>query len=68
MSTKFSGSVMVLGVVSNEGHMMPPHLFQKGLRVNAAIYNDVMRDVVKPWMDRVADGCIKIITLLKSSM
>ena len=24
MSTKFSGSVMVLGVISNEGHKMPP--------------------------------------------
>ena len=28
----------------------------KGLRFNTAIYIDVMRDVVKPWMDRVADG------------
>jgi hypothetical protein len=34
MSTKFPATVMVLGVVSNEGDVMPPHIFPKGLRVN----------------------------------
>ena len=31
MSTKFPTAVMVLGVISNEGHIMPPHFFEKGL-------------------------------------
>ena len=30
MSTKFPASVMVLGVVSNEGHMMPPISTRRG--------------------------------------
>lgn len=56
MHTKFPATVMVLGVVSNEGDVMPPHFFEKGLKVNAAVYIDVMSTVVKPWMDRVAGG------------
>ena len=56
MHTKFPSSVMVLGVVSNEGHVMPPHLFQEGIRVNAAGYIRVLETVVKPWIDQVAQG------------
>ena len=56
MSSKFPASVMVLGVMSNEGDIMPPHFFETGLRVNAETYIDVLRDVVKPWMDGVAGG------------
>ena len=47
---------MVLGVVSNEGHVMPPHFFQECLRVNAAGYIKVLETVVKPWIDQVAQG------------
>ncbi|QQP42091.1 Transposable element tcb2 transposase, partial [Caligus rogercresseyi] len=46
--TKFPSSVMVLGVISSEG--------DKGLKVNTAIYIDVMKNVVKPWMNLVANG------------
>ena len=28
----------------------------KGLRVSAEVYQEVLRDVVKPWMDRIANG------------
>jgi hypothetical protein len=56
MSTKFPATVMVLGVVSNEGDVMPPHFFEKGLKINAQEYLKVMQDVVKPWMDTVANG------------
>ena len=42
MQTKFPSSVMVLGVVSNEGHVMRPHFFQEGLRVNADGYIRVL--------------------------
>lgn len=53
MHTKFPATVMVLGVVSNEGHVMPPHFFSQGLRVNAAAYIEVLESVVKPWIDSV---------------
>ena len=56
MTTKFPATVMVLGVVSDKGDVMPPHLFEASLRVNAEVYLDVMINIVKPWMDQVADG------------
>jgi hypothetical protein len=34
MVIKFPATVMILGVVSNEGDMMPPHIFAKGLKIN----------------------------------
>ncbi len=42
--------------MSNEGDVMTPHFFGKGLKVNAEEYVKVLRDVVKPWMDGVAAG------------
>jgi hypothetical protein len=39
---------MVLGVVSNKGDVMPPHIFEAGLRVDTKIYLDVLTNVVKP--------------------
>ncbi|UYV64486.1 hypothetical protein LAZ67_3000928, partial [Cordylochernes scorpioides] len=56
MHTKFPASVMVLGVISSEGDLMPPHFFEKGLRMNADTYINVLETVVKPWMDMVAAG------------
>uniref|UniRef100_A0A0K2U7N8 Uncharacterized protein n=1 Tax=Lepeophtheirus salmonis TaxID=72036 RepID=A0A0K2U7N8_LEPSM len=32
MKIKFPPTVMVFGVVSSEGHVMPPHIFETGLR------------------------------------
>ncbi len=54
MATKFPANVMVLSVVSNEGDVMPPHIFPKGLRVNTDEYLNVIKTVVKPWMDQIA--------------
>jgi hypothetical protein len=56
MSTKFLANVMVLGVVSNKGDVMPPHIFTKGLKINTDEYLKAMEDVVKPWTDQVAVG------------
>ena len=56
MASMFPATVMVLGVISNEGDVMPPHFFAKGLKINDEEYVKVLRDVVKPWMDRVAAG------------
>ena len=60
MKTKFPATVMVFGVVSSEGHIMPPHIFEVGLKVNTKVYLDVLKSVVIPgeirWL--VADpGC-----------
>ena len=34
MKTKFPATVMVFGVVSSEGDIMPPHIFEVDLKVN----------------------------------
>ena len=56
MKTKFPATVMVFGVVSSEGHIMPPHIFEVGLKVNTKVYLDVLKSVVIPWCNRVASG------------
>ena len=38
MKTKFPATVMVFGVVSSEGHIMPPHIFEVGLKVNTKVW------------------------------
>ena len=47
---------MVFGVVSSEGHIMPPHIFEVGLKVNTKVYLDVKKSVVIPWCNQVAGG------------
>ena len=48
MKTKFSATVMFFGVVSTEGYIMPPHIFEVGLKVNTKVYLDVLKCVVIP--------------------
>ena len=43
MKTKFPATVMVFGVVSSEGHTMPPHIFEVGLKVNTKVYLDMLK-------------------------
>ena len=45
---------MVFGVVSSEGHIMSPHIFEVGLKVNTKVYLDVLKSVVIPWCNQVA--------------
>ena len=54
MKTKFPATVMVLGFVSSEGDVMPPHIFEAGLKINKDVYLDVMEKVVVPWCKHVA--------------
>ena len=56
MKTKFPATVMVFGVVSSEGHIMPPHIFEVGLKVNTKVYLYVLKSVVIPWCNQVAGG------------
>ena len=56
MKTKFPATVMVFGVVSSEGHIIPPHIFEVSLKVNTKVYLDVLKSVVIPWCNQVAGG------------
>ena len=56
MKTKFPARVMVFGVVSSEGYIMPPHIFEVGLKVNTKVYLDVLKSVVISWCNQVAGG------------
>ena len=56
MKTKFPATVMVFGLVSSEGHIMPPHIFEVSLKVNTKVYLDVLKSLVIPWYNQVA-GC-----------
>ena len=56
MKTNFPATVMVFGVVSRESHIMPPHIFEVGLKVNTKVYLDVLKSVVIRWCNEVAVG------------
>ena len=56
MKTKFPATVKVFGVVSSEGHIMPPHILEVGLKVNTKVYLDVLKSVVIPWYNQMAGG------------
>ena len=56
IKTKFPATVIVFGVVSSDGHIMPPHIFEVGLKVNTKVYLDVLKRVVIPWCNLVAGG------------
>ena len=53
MKTKFPATFMVFGVVSSEGHIMPPQ-FEVGLKVNTKVYLDVPESAVISWCNHVA--------------
>ena len=56
MKTKFPATVMVFGLVSSEGQIMPPYIFEVGLKVNIKVYLDVLKSVVIPRCNQVAGG------------
>ena len=47
MKKTFPDTAMVFGVVSSEGHIMPLHIFEVGLKVNAKVYLDGLKSVVQ---------------------
>ena len=55
-TTLRTATVMVFGVVSSEGHIMPPNNFEVGLKVNTKVYLDVLKSMVIHWCNQVADG------------
>ena len=48
VADKFPATVMIFGAVSSEGHIMPAHIFEVGLKVNNKVYLDVLKSVVIP--------------------
>ena len=56
MKTKFLATVIVFDVVSSEGHIMPPHIFEVSLKVNTKVCLNVLKSVVIPWCNQVAGG------------
>ena len=56
IKTKIPTTVMIFGVVSSEGHIMPPHIFEVSLKVNTKVYLDVLKSVVIPWCNQIAGG------------
>ena len=56
MKTKFTVTVMVFGVVSSEGHIMPPHIFEVCWKVNTKVYLDGLKSVLIPWCNQVTGG------------
>ena len=54
MQTKFPATVMVFGVILS--HIMPPYIFQKGLKVNTVEYLKVLEMHILPGICKVANG------------
>lgn len=50
----YTSSMLVMGIVNKEDHVMSPHFFLLYLRVNVSAYNKLMEKVVKPWIKGVA--------------
>ena len=49
-------TVMVFCVVSSESHIMSPHIFEVGLKVNTKVYLDVLKSMVILCCNQVAGG------------
>ena len=56
MKTTLLATVMVFGLVSSEGHIMPHHIFEVSLKVNTKVYLVVLKSVLIPWCNQVAGG------------
>ena len=54
--SKVCGYGYGFGVVSSEGHIMPPHIFKVGLKVNTKVYQDMLKSVVILWYNQIAGG------------
>ena len=56
----FEGTAQHLGLPFGgggaEGHIMSPHIFEVGLKVDTKVNLDVLKSVVIPWFNQVAGG------------
>lgn len=49
--TKNAQGVMVLGAVSTDGNICPPVFIPQGLKVNAQVYQDLLKQHILPWLE-----------------
>ena len=56
IKTRFADTMMVFVVISSEGNVMPPHIFEKELRVNTEVHLKVIKDVVVRCCNKEAHG------------
>lgn len=56
LHSNFPTSAMLVGVVSNEAHVMPTHFFPKVLRFNATVCIETLVTTVKSWIEEVVQG------------
>ena len=49
MKTKFPATVIVIGMVSSLGHIMPPHIFEVGSKDNTKVYLDMLQSGAIRW-------------------
>ena len=54
MKTKHPVHIMVFGVVSCDGDVMPPFIFLHGLNLNIEAYIKCLQKIVLLWIERVA--------------
>ena len=50
--TKHPASVMVFGLISSDGKKMPLVFIEQGAKINANVHIDILRQHVKPWIER----------------
>ena len=53
-TTLRTATAMVFGMVSSEGHIMPPPIFEVCFKVNTKVYLDVLKSMVISWCNQVA--------------
>lgn len=54
MKSKLTFHIMVFGIVSNDGHVIPSHIFEEGLIVNPNVFQNILAVTVKPCIEVVA--------------
>lgn len=50
MRTKKPAKIMVFGLVTSDGKVMPAHIFPSDVRVNTDVYVGLLDEVVLPWL------------------
>ena len=48
--TKHPASIMVLGIVASDGNKCPPIFIKQGVKINAQVYQKLLRYNVLPWL------------------
>ena len=56
MKTKHLIDIMMFGVVTSSGYIMPPFIFLHDLRLNMNTYIKCLEELVLPWIEKVAAG------------